>query len=76
MQRQHFVADYGAAGAIVGFVLALLEFVGLLWLSFRVERHAGTETASVTAWLLRLTALLGLALSTGIGYLIGRAFGG
>ena len=68
--------DYGALGAIVGLVFAVVEFVGLIWLSIRVERHAGSATALTTACLLRLVALLGLAFGTGIGYLIGRSLGG
>ena len=68
--------DFGFIGAVLGFVLAIVEFVGLMWLALRIERRVETETASTTARLLRLVAALGLAFSTGVGYLIGRWIGG
>ena len=76
MHRWRIEFDYSATGAIIGFVLAVAEFVGLIWLSIRIERQVDTPTATTTACLLRLVALLGLAFGTGIGYLIGRSIGG
>ena len=67
--------DYGYIGAVIGFLLSVAEFIGFMALAWRVERHAGTESAARTACLLRLAAFLGLALGTGVGYLIGRAIG-
>lgn len=75
MRNARFGTDYGFAGAAIGFVLAIVEFVGLMWLAFRIERKVDTPTAGTTACLLRLVAVLGLAFGTGVGYLIGRWIG-
>ena len=68
--------DYAFIGAALGFVLAIAEFVGLMWLAFRIDSRVDSATAGTTACLLRLVAVLGLAFSTGVGYLIGRWWGG
>jgi hypothetical protein len=69
------VVDYGTIGAVAGFILSLVELVALMVLAWRIERHVESDTAARTACLLRMTAILGLALGTGVGYLIGRAIG-
>ena len=46
--------DWTFLGAAIGFTLAIAEFIGLMWLAFRIERRVDTATASTTACLLRL----------------------
>ena len=68
--------DWTFIGAVLGFVLAVSQFAFLMWLSFYVEGRVESEAASMTACLLRMAAWLGLAFGTGLGYVIGRWWGG
>lgn len=68
--------EYGSIGALAGFILSLVEFVALMVLAWRIDRNVDSDTAARTACLLRMTAILGLALGTGAGYLIGRSIAG
>ena len=67
--------DYSFIGAVAGVAVAILGFIGLMGLSIQIDRKVDTESGSRTACLLRLIAFLLAALSTGIGYGIGRALG-
>jgi hypothetical protein len=69
------VVEYGSIGAVVGLILSLVEFVALMVLAWRIDRNVESDSAARTACLLRMTAILGLALGTGVGYLIGRSIG-
>ena len=67
-------ADLGFAGAAIGFAIAVAQFVGLMWLSFVIERYEWRGVFAAVC-LMRIAAMLGLALGTGVGYLIGRSLG-
>lgn len=68
--------DYGFAGAVIGFVISVIQFAVLLALSIRAESKEGSGRCVGCACVLRLIALLGLTLGTGLGYLIGRWLSG
>ena len=68
--------DYGVAGAVIGFVVSVVQFAVLIALGFRAERGEGSGGCVGCACILRLLALLGLTLGTGIGYMIGRYLSG
>jgi hypothetical protein len=68
--------DYGFTGAVIGFVISVIQFAVLLVLSLRSEGKEGSGGCVGCACLLRLLALLGLTLGTGLGYLIGRWLSG
>lgn len=76
MQAVGISSDSSFVGAVIGFVLAISQFVLLMWLSFYVEGRVETQTAGMAACLMRMTAWLGLAFGTGLGYVIGRWWGG
>ena len=68
--------DYGFAGAAIGFVVSVVQFLILIWLSIRAEQKDGTGGCVGCACIMRMIALLGLTLGTGIGYMIARSLGG
>ena len=68
--------DWSFVGAVMGFVLAVTQFVLLMWLSFHIDGRDAKGNAGMPACLLRMTAWLGLAFGTGLGYVIGRWWGG
>ncbi len=68
--------DYGFAGAVIGLVVSVIMFVVLVGISLRTEQGEGTGGCVGCACILRLIALLGLTLGTGIGYMIARTYGG
>jgi hypothetical protein len=68
--------DYGFIGAVIGFVISVIQFAVLLALSLRSEGKEGSGGCVGCACLLRLIALLGLTLGTGVGYLVGRWLSG
>ena len=68
--------DYGFAGAVIGFVVSVIQFAVLVGLSLRSERREGTGGCVGCACILRMIALLGLTLGTGIGYMVGKWISG
>ena len=68
--------NYGFAGAVIGFVVSVIMFVVLVGLSLWAERGERTGRCVGCACIMRLIALLGLTLGTGIGYMIARSYGG
>ncbi len=75
LRLQAMGIDHAVAGAIIGFALSVLEAVALFVVAGRVERHAGTPTAGQSARLLRVVAVVGVVLGTGLGYVIGLMIG-
>ena len=68
--------DYGFTGAVIGFVISVIQFAVLLALSLRAEGKEGAGGCVGCACLLRMIALLGLTLGTGLGYMVARWLGG
>jgi hypothetical protein len=67
---QRLGIDVASAGAVFGLLVAIVQFVVLVALSFWLEGNSESSGWSSVACLLRMVALLGLAFGTGLGYLI------
>jgi hypothetical protein len=75
-QLSRVAADYGFTGAVIGFVLSAIQFIALMALSIRAEDREGGGGCLGCSCILRLLALLGLTLGTGLGYMVGRWLSG
>lgn len=69
-------ADYGFAGAVIGFVLSVITFALLMAAALRIDRSQKGNESMGCSCLLKLAALLVLTLGLGTGYMIGRSLSG
>ena len=74
--ESRLATDYGFVGGVVGFITSLVQFVVLMGLAWRIDRGEGSVGRLGCTCVLRLLALLGLTLGTGVGYMIARAIAG
>ena len=74
--QNRLAGDYGLAGAAIGLVVSIIQFVVLIGLAYRIDNSGRGAGALGCTCVLRLLAILGLTLGTGIGYLVARALFG
>ena len=68
--------DPGFVGSVIGLAVSVVVFAVLMGLSIWMDLRREAAGGSGCSCLLRLVALLVLTFGLGVGYLLGRAWGG